>query len=548
MYFEAEQGEGIVIGGEGEFTPTDKKNLDLNTKTRHTHENKTVLDGITGEQVNKWDGYEKSKEDTSNKVTELSESSTNEEYPTAKAVTEYVENSEKETAALLKKKSIPYTTVTGYPISISDHLEEENVIDYKVYGNSVQNGTPTPDNPVQIQYVGDLVTDKTSEYYGKYSLPVEVCEKHSADDEPYNSSITNIYLDEPLRRLEDHSDYIDFKNQKVVRWVKEITFDGTEKWLYRESDNLIYLGINNNNMAKTTNGYFGYSTHFLFDSNKNKTDPYFLMVNSNNPGDVIIRLYQRSDNIVYSTADEFRAFLAEQYNLGNPVKILSCCYNSEEENITLPALPVSNSEVMNIATGTQILPSNIELTYYRDTNKVLADLTDEIGGFWGLDLPLIKTITLEESVSSIDILSSAEGIELQEFTVLLFIKALGNAVESNISNCIMCLRTNGGGNYFGYKDGYYFPKENNSFAFWHTKIYNKQFALTDLYSGYGNGPHDIPYMGFQGLSGATPTQYSSYTFFLNEHSVDNLNIFISSNDVSRGAIIPQGSMLFLLGR
>ena len=104
----------------------------------------------------------------------MTEEATNEEYPTAKAVTEYVENSEKETAALLKKKSIPYTTATGCTISISDHLEGESVIDCKIYGNSVQNGTPSPDNPVEIQSVGDLVTDEASEYYGKYDVPVIV--------------------------------------------------------------------------------------------------------------------------------------------------------------------------------------------------------------------------------------------------------------------------------------------------------------------------------------------------------------------------------------
>lgn len=40
--------------------------------------------------------------------------------------------------------------------------------------------------------------------------------------EPYIEPITqNIYLDEPLRKVGDYADYIDFKNQKVVRKVKE---------------------------------------------------------------------------------------------------------------------------------------------------------------------------------------------------------------------------------------------------------------------------------------------------------------------------------------
>ena len=187
-----------------------------------------------------------------------------------------------------------------------------------------------------------------------------------------------------------------------------------------------------------------------------------------------------------------------------------------------------------------------------EVNNNISEAIDGLGGFWGLDLPLIKTITLQESVTSVDILSSAEGIELQEFTVLLFIKALGDAIEDNsIKSCIMCLKTTGGGsgsNYFGYAGSYSFWKDLNAYAAWHTKIYDNKFALTDLYRGKGSGNGGgIPYLGSQGLADATTAKYSSYTGYSGD-AVDNLNVFISSNDVSRGAIIPQGSMIFLLGR
>ena len=36
-----------------------------------------------------------------------------------------------------------------------------------------------------------------------------------------NPITTNIYLDQPLRKVGDVADYIDFKNQKVVRYIKE---------------------------------------------------------------------------------------------------------------------------------------------------------------------------------------------------------------------------------------------------------------------------------------------------------------------------------------
>ena len=41
----------------------------------------------------------------------------------------------------------------------------DDLVDYKIYGNSVQNGTPSPDNPIEIQSVGD----KTNNLYGGQS-------------------------------------------------------------------------------------------------------------------------------------------------------------------------------------------------------------------------------------------------------------------------------------------------------------------------------------------------------------------------------------------
>ena len=242
----------------------------------------------------------------------------------------------------------------------------------------------------------------------------------------------------------------------------------------------------------------------------------------------------------WTTTDDFKAWLSDK-----DVTILYPLKTPTEEPISLPVLTTPKASVANVSIHTTIHPSNIALTYYKGINKVV----DGLGGFWGLDLPLIKTITLEESVISIDILSKAEGIELQEFTVLLFIKYLGDAIEANsVSNCIMCLRSNGGSQYFGYAGAYSFWKDKNSYAVWHTKIYDNKFALTDLYRGRGTGNGGgIPYMGSQGLADATTNQSSSYTSYSGD-AVDNLNVFISSNDVSRGAIIPQGSMVFLLGR
>lgn len=104
----------IYVSNDRQFTVADKKNLEENTKARHTHKNKNVLDGITPDKVKQWDSAEENvqpdwnqtdtaaddyiknkpdfdtKEDASNKISELSSASTNEQYPGAKAVVDYV--------------------------------------------------------------------------------------------------------------------------------------------------------------------------------------------------------------------------------------------------------------------------------------------------------------------------------------------------------------------------------------------------------------------------------------------------------------------------
>lgn len=240
---------------------------------------------------------------------------------------------------------------------VLEYSKGKNIRNYEIYGNSVQDGTPSVDSPVEIQSVGDLVTDTESAYYGKYDLPITVTGKNllkypyywtsrvrsgimftvngdgtitlsgtttltgtAIDDftlayetkiksgtytvsgcpeggavykyriflhirdssgnsryisdlgngvtftvtdtstmtvsirigaeigtvnnlvfapqielgstateyEPYKGETKHIYLDEPLRKVENYADYIDFKNQKVVRNVEVLDDTGTK--------------------------------------------------------------------------------------------------------------------------------------------------------------------------------------------------------------------------------------------------------------------------------------------------------------------------------
>lgn len=122
--------------------------------------------------------------------------------------------------------AIRINSAEGYPC-VFDNSKGRPLKDYKLYGNSIQDGTPNPDNPIEIQSVGDLVTDAESEYYGKYAVPIVV-----------NDTTTHIYLNEPLRKVGNYADYIDFKHQKVVRNIFKHSLNAVFS-IYRKLNNVI---------------------------------------------------------------------------------------------------------------------------------------------------------------------------------------------------------------------------------------------------------------------------------------------------------------------
>lgn len=60
----------------------------------------------------------------------------------------------------------------GYPLVMENCKANKKMKQLKVYGNSVQDGTPTPDEPIEVQSVGELVTDSVDINYGKYKIPI----------------------------------------------------------------------------------------------------------------------------------------------------------------------------------------------------------------------------------------------------------------------------------------------------------------------------------------------------------------------------------------
>lgn len=330
------------------------------------------------------------------------------------------------------------------------------ISDYKIYGSSVQNGTPTVDSPVEIESVGDLVTE--GDYKNKYEIsmilggenlhnintdtigtmydnegniinnnnifvtdylfitskntkikltgtnniksvqnirvnffdnnkiwlsqsviPVNASENFDKDiTVPTNAKsirisfakdneeefeinefyTTSIYLDEPLRKIGEYADYIDFKNKKVIRNV------------YKESIIPSYVSSN----TGTYTGFLADITkvpkEYSLASEKNNgiclsdTHKYMNVVYKNtNQYSNICGIYKTTTNVyrvVFTMGDSSIKTLEQVLTVLPKIDILYPLETVIEENIDLPQI---NGNTIKILTKTS--PSNIEVTYIK---------------------------------------------------------------------------------------------------------------------------------------------------------------------------------------
>ena len=301
----------------------------------------------------------------------------------------------------------------------------------KIYGESIQNGIPTPTSPIEIESVGektknllssttygeynpinldagtfffsvDANTDRQLHLFlydenkvrlgdttnaqqlqsnGRYGYEITISSKAkyymyawsgstnepikpmleegstATSYEPYGYKIpitvsngtdtktTNIYLKEPLRKIREYADYLDLTNKKVVRYVKEDVFTGTET-----------INLDGNN-------------RFQYRFEKTSGDGlcnYYKNTNDKSNGSVyLIYTYAAYfSDTRYNTVEEFKNMLATQYNLGNPVKIVWRRHDKQifsEESIDIPELPSLTGNV-TYTIGTSIKPSSINYT------------------------------------------------------------------------------------------------------------------------------------------------------------------------------------------
>lgn len=340
----------------------------------------------------------------------------------------------------------------------------EHLLDYRIYGNTVQDGTPTPENPVEVQGVGEqtenlfdkdvavvynaYITRGGKWYYAndsrsirirvkpntQYTLSTEgiytifrILEMQSdvvpteqdgfpqmqsilivygenqshytfrtsgnakyivfqsnlsvvnnwlnelmlvegnsirSDYIPYgykipvtvsdgrNAVTTPVYIgSEPLHKIGDCADYIDYKSSVVVRGIKKLVLTGEEAVSQDSVTDTVHVQLTTTSAALQV-----VCTHFM----STPTIPAIAY----RFGYAFIRLDLQK--LYFGTRlfeDDFKTYLAAQYSAGTPVTVWYVLATPEEEPLEnlLPIQTIKGSDVLTVDTAVQ--PSEMYIKY-----------------------------------------------------------------------------------------------------------------------------------------------------------------------------------------
>lgn len=244
---------------------------------------------------------------------------------------------------------------------------DEETTDY-IYTN-----TPTTINKdftLKGLYVGSkTVPANTSVPYRLMLEKLENSSSTASEYEKYHAPITtNIYLNEPLRKLVNPSnvefiDYIDFENQKVVRNTMEFVVTGDESGWSRIGSPYLYRFV-------LANGQIGPGAQSTFpDEFCNYAECKAVATTNSDVGASVyysasqdVTYFRMRPPTTYSSVSAFTNVLKSLYNNGNPLKIVFPILVSTEESITLPDIPLNRGTNI-VDVDTSITPSNMYVKY-----------------------------------------------------------------------------------------------------------------------------------------------------------------------------------------
>lgn len=203
--------------------------------------------------------------------------------------------------------------------------------------------------------------------------------------EPYiEPQTTNVYLNEPLRKIGDYADYIDFKGKKVVRNTFMRVYDGqpdtNNPFNQRDNEENWGDGSSNENFWQYTlsdtlpiipkSGYTDYKQMPICLQLSVKTG-YFTSTESHSTIEKELIWFSQAGRGVRLFLSKSRAELGDgsisalkAYLKDNPISVLIATYEPYEEPIDCD-LPILAGKTTVIDIDTSILPSDIKGKYIK---------------------------------------------------------------------------------------------------------------------------------------------------------------------------------------
>lgn len=246
----------------------------------------------------------------------------------------------------------------------------------KKVGNYVNYLKASEENPIiSISYRGTYIRE------GAYrGIQIEYGEvgNNPTSYEPYlEPIITNIYLNQPLRKIGDYADYIDYKNKKVVRNVGVLTFDGTEKIDVPSTANegftpFRFLGVMNTGKYPYLCNYFEYSPTYYNLSKKEALCIYPQTINGQ------MFFVVSNDRIPLNDTTAFKNWLAELYSKRTPLIVYYGLVTPTEETIDLPEISTfAGKTIIDVPTNTKVSQASVE--YFGKFG--IEETTNNVGGY-----------------------------------------------------------------------------------------------------------------------------------------------------------------------
>lgn len=243
-----------------------------------------------------------------------------------------------------------YTVSTFVPVRVCAYDKNDNFIELLLSNRRTE----------VKRYVDEFVVPANTDYilisFRKTDTNIELVE----------SIETNIYLDEPLRKIGEYSDYVDFVNGKVVRNIKEIILNGTETGSRASETSTYYIfAITAYASITNKNSAINCLSNMFLPSATSIINTFRIATSGNLAFTVPLDFVSSYDY------NSFKTKLQQLYNNGTPVIINIPLSTPTEESITLPNINLIEGK--NIITIGTELQGIFDVQYY---SKEIIDISN----------------------------------------------------------------------------------------------------------------------------------------------------------------------------